>query len=1714
MVIARYFKSLFSVLFTTLIVSVSPALAQDGPLNLGFEDGDANWNIIQEAEFVGVVGAEGPSVSSSYEDLNLTIEPFNGNKMLRLGTPKKKNEKMQTGLNRVSQTFISTNESIVISVRMFGWEHREQRDTFSVDVKKTGSDTETFPVKSFIDGTFTENFTVGLYNYETDTYGQNCLATPCTFWITSGDRGEFLDTKWQRLIISGLPTDGSEVTISYTLAGNNDKGHPVWAYVDHGNTKPVADYIASVESTVEGSVSRYINKSKDPDIGDSIKSTIWEITYENGDSGDSRTETHENLNEVTIIAANEGTVTAKLTVFDIFGDSDTIQVGDVRPDGTPVKPITYIDGPIMVNNLTTYNVVAGSKNILTARFADPGWEDTVTTAWSLTSGVGELLESEKHDAAYYAPMMLKGLTAIPFVAPEDAGGTTSIVTLTLSNPNGDGLSKTININIQPKNIFNVTLDEAGDTANTASSIKSGTVNLGYINTEGDVDLYKITDENGNNFPVGSEIFVKLTNHASDNDLFVINKLPTEAASNYTEFITAIGNTEGLFGSGGYNFSSLFGSGGYNFSSLFGSGGYNFSSLFGSGGYNFSSLFGSGGYNFSSLDDESGFGVGSIAFTSIPDTDDFSWNNAAANGKLHSMWLRDSELKPFADTSIANGFGFQHLPLSEAIYRPTSSQNITSKDLDLAQTAIGKIASNGYYISSFSANDGYSDETMLIKVVAPGDIILGVASDDIFGVPYNLQVEHSTPTNLAHITDGACNGTQRVSTSENSSGILADADFGNTVMYVVNPLRLNAKYGESTWSNSIYPELKQLAESESGKILVINTPVENGVDLYAAMDSNPCDVTKANDVALKIRGTIKGNRGAAEHVVLIGGDDMIPSYRVMDMTLLTERDYVATTPIPVSSPMYSALFYSNILTDKVYASGYGIEQMPVKLLLQEWSVSRVVETAEDIVLSIRERLNNNNGQIIAQTALVSAYDTVVDSGKSIASTLTNNGLDVITVPGDLDNFSSNPLWQAVQIQCYLLNEGGGEGSDCRASDIVSLNGHFSHNTLISQAGYKLGTGDTLTTRDIDSSTSNISGNYIYTPGCHAGLNVTAPWGNADAKGFDDFPQSYLRKGATYLAGTGYGIAGVDTNAFSERLMDLQTKLMVQGGNLGDIVKNADTFYMLSALHEGLNPYDIKSIYQNTLYGFSNTMISEAPAPSFNDISGCTSESSSTFELTVIDGADPITKDPVSLDKKCTDSGEYYVSNAGNLAVLGRPLQPRSVVSNTSNSADGDIRAVILEAATFTEETLNPVIMTASTDNSANPVEQAFCEGSRYWPSGVIDYSDNGTETVFKIVSGQFVCENETINTGQQRLYNTATVRVFRSLSDDVIPPVINTIEPATNDAGNVVYYVDASDECAISQILLTVDEGGSVTTLAFDNPELTNDGRYKITLSPEQSNLVSDNNVTVTIVDCANNIAVDTRKGRGLKQVTVELDDSVPTVAGPETTLSATIHNFVSRKNAGLDSMSYIWDFGDRQIDAGSVFNGENVNANFVINEQNDTAIFTTTHSYTASGNCGAHVKFKVTDSSGGIGTDEMILDGDASESIPYLADFPQLANSDMSGCSVESDGTTLTFRINLLGQVSTDVQYRLHVDFNNDGDVDLKSIYDNGKFTGSSAVSDLNVVEGDHYIEYSFDSAGTGWVAGMPLNWYMQTQSGVPNAPQIGQADSMPDSGTFTYTGQ
>ena len=250
--------------------SITPPLAfaaHGQPLtNLGFESGPGSipsWSV-SAADSASVLDTD---TFPKDKDSTETVSPYLGNYMARLGSPMLINEKQPRGDNKITQTFESNGNKIIISFRLFSWEHRGD-DTFTLDLRDTNGNG--FPITGF---------SIPM----TDGSTKSCSQTPCDVTLDVGKRGEFLDSDWVIIEIDTAGTAGTDLTLEYNIHGGDNEAHASWVYFDDVNTPPVAkfDYTPKGDTEfpiIEGDFVTFNDQSYDPDAGDYIDSWEWTIT--------------------------------------------------------------------------------------------------------------------------------------------------------------------------------------------------------------------------------------------------------------------------------------------------------------------------------------------------------------------------------------------------------------------------------------------------------------------------------------------------------------------------------------------------------------------------------------------------------------------------------------------------------------------------------------------------------------------------------------------------------------------------------------------------------------------------------------------------------------------------------------------------------------------------------------------------------------------------------------------------------------------------------------------------------------------------------------------------------------------------------------------------------------------------------------------------------------------------------------------------------------------------------------------------------------------------------------------------------------------------------------------------------------------------------------------------------------------------------------------
>ncbi len=485
--------------FLTGTLSVFAAQAS-GLENPGFEDGLVKWDVTA-ADEVMAVGEEGPAETSTYADAEppITVTP-RGEKMARLGGYKQISESQNRGSNSISQTFFSESESIAFQVRLFSWEHRGD-DTFRFDLRDA-------------DGTVFE--VQGLTITPPRGNAKACTKTPCVFPIDVGKRGDFLDTDWIEFKVVGLPTDGTQLTVEFEVTGGQNEAHATWAYVDTGNTPPVAKFEISPSIVVEGDIIELKDLSFDFDPGDEIVSWEWKLV----DDPEAPVVTERNG---YFILPNDGTYTISLTVWDSFGASNTVTTNAYATDGSFIPPLDVDNGAPLVRVLSQ-EVRAGESIELLALWADPGFEDRPTVSWGGLAVRDEQVEYQNE------PTIGLGVARAIFDAPSDVPPEGTTIDATVSVDDGEGGVT--------QEAFRITVLGSAFDRRESNDLPADAIDLGYnqsvvstIDSPRDVDVYRVTGPGGTDVPRGSEVWIKLTGAGgNDVDLAVLSERPEDAVA--------------------------------------------------------------------------------------------------------------------------------------------------------------------------------------------------------------------------------------------------------------------------------------------------------------------------------------------------------------------------------------------------------------------------------------------------------------------------------------------------------------------------------------------------------------------------------------------------------------------------------------------------------------------------------------------------------------------------------------------------------------------------------------------------------------------------------------------------------------------------------------------------------------------------------------------------------------------------------------------------------------------------------------------------------------------------------------------------------------------------------------------------------------------------------------------------------------------------------
>ncbi len=380
-----------------------------------------------------------------------------------------------------------------------------------------------------------------------------------------------------------------------------------------------------------------------------------------------------------------------------------------------------------------------------------------------------------------------------------------------------------------------------------------------------------------------------------------------------------------------------------------------------------------------------------------------------------------------------------------------------------------------------------------------------------------------------------------------------------------------------------------------------------------------------------------------HIVLIGSDEVIPFFRLPNLTTIAnEADYLeylktvdsrsnGASLISPNNPLGAALRNRMLLSDNPYGTDRPYRFYGFPLFVPELAVGRIVERPGEIAdflrrnapwwsdnnIELREDLETSNSSLS-----LTGYDFLIDGANAISRTLQQATSVSVTKRVLNDNTWNRNAFENQWLEQPLSTPGFFTSTlefYSRTQTLVSsLNAHFDHWQLIPavtdggnfpaerilSVAYSSGFGGPATSCDFYPSICPgfFSNTLYYSVGCHSGYNV--PYQAIDQL-LDiptpfyaaDFAQAFNRHAGNWIGNTGYGYGTLDGVDYSERLAALLTQELVRnevrpdssatngetyvGRSIGDALVNAKLRYLRTAL--GLNAYDYKVLSITTLYG---------------------------------------------------------------------------------------------------------------------------------------------------------------------------------------------------------------------------------------------------------------------------------------------------------------------------------------------------------------------------------------------------------------------------------------------------------------------------------------------------------------------------------------------------
>ncbi len=654
--------------------------------------------------------------------------------------------------------------------------------------------------------------------------------------------------------------------------------------------------------------------------------------------------------------------------------------------------------------------------------------------------------------------------------------------------------------------------------------------------------------------------------------------------------------------------------------------------------------------------------------------------------------------------------------------------------------------------------------------------------------------------------------------------------------------------------------------------------------FAAWNGCPSDPVKANGVSKTIADvldTVRTTYPNVEYVVLVGGDDALPFWRLDDLTTLsTENGYAET--FPLTSALGGSLVAAKMLTDDPYGTTEPVPFFNQQLDVPDLVTGRLVETPTNISAQLDAFIGGTTpGHLHPATALTTGYDFLSDGATAVSQALG------AAATGTANKTAINDTWT----KSTLIGPGAllFPSNGAPAPDIVSLNAHADHNHFKPAAG-----PDLFSASEAAAATQTFGNKLVFSMGCHAGLSVFdafVPLNNLD------WAQLFAQKGAAaYVANTGFGYGDSNTIAYSEDLNRRFAQGAVAGltNPTGADLTVGEALTVAKQAYKGdlgiVGAYDEKAMAELTLYGLPMYRIGGsgiAPPPAQNQAQAqqtqpFAQQAQAAAPLAAPAGSfptDPSTGlhvESFNADRtfgpavvtNAPARGSYYTGTDGLLVEHFRPIEPKAIRPITIEQAHGALLTQLNSQDVAPLNTFDPVYARPTIDSSGAEPEVAFDDLA--FPSKLQSVTTFKRLRVTKqqvvLAQGQFFSASPTdgLGIGTQRLFTHENGVVFSSASTDYAPPVFSTLAAQVlTSAGQVAFSVGVTDRDGASagtvkRVLVGYKDSGDPGT-AWHFVDLAQSGTTS-NWSAVAPLIGPHLQYFVQAVDAHGNVAVSTNKG--------------------------------------------------------------------------------------------------------------------------------------------------------------------------------------------------------------------------------------------------------------